>query len=96
MELGQCMISADQTLVGNPRLIPMKGVEHAGMVLFHKVEQLEERHFFVGASQSQVGDGRKEGFDSITSLKVFGSCEFGGEGPVMIHGSEMKRDGGLS
>ena len=48
------MISADQTLVGNPRLIPMKGMEHAGMVLFHKVEQLEEGHFFMGASQSQV------------------------------------------
>jgi hypothetical protein len=54
------VISADQTLMGDPWLIPMKRMEHTGMVLFHKVKQLEERHFFVGASQSQVGDGRKK------------------------------------
>jgi hypothetical protein len=82
--------------MGDPGLIPMKRMEHTGMVLFHKVEQLEERHFFVGASQSQVGDRRKKGFDSITPLKVFGSREFRGEGPMMIHRSQMKRDGGLS
>jgi hypothetical protein len=50
LELGECVIPTDQTLMGDPWLIPMKRVEHAGMVLFHKVEQLEERHFFVGAS----------------------------------------------
>jgi len=66
------------------------------MVLFHKVEQLEERHFFMGASQSQIGKRGKKGFDPITSLKIFGSCEFGDECPMMIHGSEMKWDGGLS
>ena len=89
------MISTDQALMGNPGFIPMKGVKHTGMVLFHKVEQLEERHFFMEASQSQVGNRRKKRFDPITPLKIFGSCEFGGEGPVMIHRSEMKRDGGL-
>jgi hypothetical protein len=90
------MIPTDQTLMRNPRLIPMKGMEHTGMVLFHKVEQLEECHFFVGASQSQVGERREKRFDPITSLKVFGSCEFRGERPMMIHRREMKRDGGLS
>jgi hypothetical protein len=90
------MIPTDQTLMRNPRLIPMKGMEHTGMVLFHKVEQLEECHFFVGASQSQVGERREKRFDPITSLKVFGSCEFRGERPMMIHRREMKRNGGLS
>jgi hypothetical protein len=60
--------------MGDPGLIPMKRMEHTGMVLFHRVEQLEERHFFMGASQSQVSERGKKGFDSITSLKVFGSC----------------------
>jgi len=97
LKLGEGVIPTNQSLMRNPWFISVKRVKHAGMVLFHKVEKLEERHFFLGASQSQIGDGREKGFDPITLLEVFRSCEFMRERPVMVHGQEMKGDrGGLT
>ena len=84
MELGQSVISANETRMRRPGLISMKGAEHTWVVLLHELKKTDKCLLFLICTKAEIGADRENGLYTIDPLQIFRTDEGGGEGAACV------------